>query len=135
MNDTDRSLRIVVAADPSTPAVIHAELRRWLSEAGVRGWVVDDLLIASDEICFESILLPGVTQLEVEAEICEAVVALSIGVDRRQPRELRMVPFVTGIEIVDDLADELTIAYQVADTFAVRTLPDRTVVELTKAVP
>ena len=134
MNNTDRSLRLVVAADPSAPAVIHAELRRWLSREGIRGWVVDDLLVASDEICFEGILQPGVTQIEITAEVCEAVVALPISVDRRQPRELRMVPFVTGIEVVDELADELTIAYHVADTFAVRTLPDRTVVELTKAV-
>jgi hypothetical protein len=134
MNDTDRSLCLEVAADPAAPAVIHAELRRWLAQEGVRGWVVDDLLVASDEITFETILIPSVTRIDVRAEMCDGVVNLAIGADRRRPRELRMVPFVSGIEIVDDIGDELTISYQVADTFAVRTLPDRTVVELTKIV-
>ena len=134
MTDTDRSLHLEVAADPSAPAVIHAELRRWLAREGVRGWVVDDLLVASDEITFETILIPSVTCIDVRAEVCDGVVNLAIGADRRRPRELRMVPFVTGIEIVDDIGDELALAYQVADTFAVRTLPHRTVVELTKIV-
>ncbi len=134
MNQADRSLHLEVAADPSAPAHIHAELRRWLAEEGVRGWVVDDLLVASDEITFETILVPGVTRIDVRAEVCDGVVNLAIGADRRRPRELRMVPFLSGIEIVDDIGDELTLAYQVADTFAVRTLPDRTIVELTKIV-
>ncbi|HYF44595.1 MAG TPA: hypothetical protein VD926_00190 [Acidimicrobiales bacterium] len=134
MNDTDRSLHLEVAADPSAPAVIHAELRRWLAHEGVRSWAVDDLLVASDEITFETILIPSVTRIDVRAEVCDGVVHLAIGADRRRPRELRMVPFVSGIEIVDDIGDELGLAYQVADTFAVRTLPDRTVVELTKIV-
>jgi hypothetical protein len=134
MNETDRSLRLEVAADPSAPAYIHAELRRWLAAEGVRGWIVDDLLVASDEITFETILVPGVTQLDVRAEMCDGVINLAIGADRRRPRELRMVPFLSGIEIVDDIGEELTLAYQVADTFAVRTLPDRTVVELTKII-
>jgi hypothetical protein len=134
MTDTDRLLRLEVAADPSAPAVVHAELRRWLAREGVHGWVVDDLLVASDEITFETILIPSVTHIDVTAEVVDGVVNLAIGADRRRPRELRMVPFVSGIEIVDDIGDELGLAYQVADTFAVRTLPDRTVVELTKIV-
>ena len=134
MTDTDRSLRLEVAADPSAPAVIHAELRRWLGREGVRGWIVEDLLVASDEICFETILVGGVTRIDVRADMADGVVALAIGADRRRPRELRIVPFVSDIEIVDDIGDQLTISYQVADTFAVRTLPDRTVVELTKVV-
>jgi hypothetical protein len=134
MTDTDRSLRLEVAADPSAPAVIHGELRRWLNREGIKGWVVDDLLVASDEITFETVLVPGVTTIDVQAEVCDGVVALSVSADRRRPRELRMVPFMSGIEIVDDIGDELGLAYQVADTFAVRTLPDRTIVELTKIV-
>ena len=134
MTETDRSLRLEVAADPSAPAVVHAELRRWLAREGVHGWVVDDLLVASDEITFETILIPSVTHIDVRAEVCDGVVNLAIGADRHRPRELRMVPFVSGIEIIDDIGDELSLAYQVADTFAVRTLPDRTVVELTKIV-
>jgi hypothetical protein len=134
MNDADRSLHLEVNADPSAPALIHAELRRWLARVGVRGWVVDDLLVASDEITFETILVPGVTQIEVRADVCDGVVALAISADRRRPRELRIVPFLSGIEIVDDIGDELSLSYQVADTFAVRTLPDRTIIELTKIV-
>jgi hypothetical protein len=133
MNDMDRSLRLTVAADPSAPAVIHAELRRWLSREGVRGWVVDDLLVSSDEICFETILLAGVSRIDVEAEVVEGVVRLRIISDRRQ-RELRMVPFVTDIEVVDDLGPELRIVRHVADTLDIRTLPDQTIVELTKSV-
>ncbi len=133
MNDMDRTLRLAVAADPSAPAVIHAELRRWLAREGVRGWVVDDLLVSSDEICFETILLPGVTRIEVEAEVVDGVVRLRIASDRRQ-RELRMVPFVTGIEVVDDLGPELRIVRHVADTLDIQTLPDQTIVELTKSV-
>lgn len=134
MNITDRSLRLEVAADPSAPAVIHAELRRWLAREGIRGWVVEDLLVASDEITFETILIPGVTRIEVRGDIVDGVVSLSLSADRRRPRELRVVPFVSDIEIVDDIGSELTLAYQVSDTFAVRTLPDRTIVELTKIV-
>jgi hypothetical protein len=134
MNETDRCLHLEVAADPSAPAVMHGELRRWLAREGVRGWVVDDLLVASDEIAFETILVPGVTTIEMRGEICDGVVNLAISSDRRRPRELRMVPFLSGIEIVDDIGDELSLSYQVSDTFAVRTLPDRTIVELTKIV-
>jgi|EndMetStandDraft_7_1072992.scaffolds.fasta_scaffold229698_2 hypothetical protein len=131
---TDRTLCLEVAADPSAPALIHAELRRWLGQEGIRGWVVEDLLVAADEITFETVLIPGVTQIEVRAEVCDGVVNLAVSADRRRPRELRIVPFLSGIEIVDDIGDELRLAYQVADTFAVRTLPDRTIVELTKIV-
>ena len=134
MNTTDRSLRLEVAADPSAPAIIHAELRRWLGREGIRGWVVEDLLVASDEITFETILIPGVTQMDVRGDVVDGVISLAIGADRRRPRELRVVPFVSQIEIVDDIGSELKLAYQVSDTFAVRTLPDRTVVELTKIV-
>ena len=134
MNITDRSLRLEVAADPSAPAIIHAELRRWLGREGIRGWVVEDLLVASDEITFETILIPGVTQMDVRGDVVDGVISLAIGADRRRPRELRVVPFVSQIEIVDDIGSELKLAYQVSDTFAVRTLPDRTVVELTKIV-
>jgi hypothetical protein len=134
MNETDRSLRLQVNADPSAPAIIHAELRRWLAREQIRGWIVEDLLVATDEICFETILVAGVTEIDVHAEVCDGVVNLAIGADRRRPRELRVVPFLSGIEIVDDIGDELSLAYQVADTFAVRTLPDRTIVELTKIV-
>ena len=131
MNETDR-LDLTVAADPAAPAIIHAEFRRWLARVGVRGWVVDDLLVASDEICFETILMPTVTKIEVHASLHEGVVHLDITSDRRLRRELRMVPWVTGLEVVDDLGPELGLAYQVADTFAVRTSPDHTTVELTK---
>ena len=133
MNETDR-LDLTVAADPSAPAIIHAELRRWLVRVGVRGWVVDDLLVASDEICFETILMPTVTTIEVHASLHEGVVHMDITSDRRLRRELRMVPWVTGLEVVDDLSPELGLAYQVADTFAVRTFPDHTTVELTKVL-
>jgi hypothetical protein len=134
MNDTDRSLDLEVAADPAAPAVIHGELRRWLGRVGVRGWVVDDLLVASDEICFETILVPGVTRIEVRADLDDGVVRLSVTSDRRRARELRMVPFATDIEVVDDIGAELGLVRQVADTLAIRTLPDRTVVELTKVL-
>jgi hypothetical protein len=134
MNITDRSLRLEVAADPSAPAIIHAELRRWLGREEIRGWVVEDLLVASDEITFETILIPGVTHIDVRGDVVDGVISLAIGADRRRPRELRVVPFVSEIEIVDDIGSELKLAYQVSDTFAVRTLPDRTIVELTKIV-
>jgi hypothetical protein len=134
MNDTDRSLDLEVAADPSAPAIIHAELRRWLGQVGVRGWVVDDLLVASDEICFETILMPTVTRIAVHASLHDGVIHMDVTSDRRLRRELRMVPWVTGLEVVDDLSPELGLAYQVADTFAVRTFSDHTPVELTKVL-
>lgn len=132
MNDTAKPLCLEVAADPSAPAVIHAELRRWLSEVGVRGWVVDDLLVASDEISFEFILMPTVTRLEVHASLHEGVVHLDITSDRRRRREIRAVPWVTGVEVLDELDADLGLAYQVADTFSVHTFADHTTVELTK---
>ncbi len=131
MTDTDRLLRLEVPADPSAPAVIHAELRRWLVGEGIRGWVVEDLLVASDEICFETILVPGVTRIEVAGEIHDGVIHLALTSDRRH-RELRMVPFVSGIEVVDDIGSELRIVRHIADSLAIHTLPDRTVVEVTK---
>jgi hypothetical protein len=109
------------------------QLRRWLAREGVRGWVVDDLLVSSDEICFETILLPGVSRIEVEAGMVDGVVRLRIASDRRQ-RELRMVPYVTDVEVVDEIGPELRIVRHVADTLDVRTLPNQTIVELTKAV-
>lgn len=133
MTDPARSLRLEVPADPAAPATIHAELRRWLAEVGVHGWVVEDLLVASDEICFETILVPGVRRIEVAADLRDGVVHLAVTSDRRQ-RELRMVPFVTGIEVVDDIGPELRIVRHVADSLQVHTLPDRTIVELTKAL-
>lgn len=133
MTDTDRSLRLQVAADPAAPATIHAELRRWLVDMGVRSWIVEDLLVASDEICFETILVPGVRHLEVAGDVRDGVVHLAVASDRRQ-RELRMVPFVTGIEVVDDIGPELRIVRHVADSLEIHTLPDRTIVELTKSV-
>jgi hypothetical protein len=133
MNDTDRPLGLQVAADPSAPAIVHAELRRWFGQVGVRGWVVDDLLVASDEICFETILVPGVTRIEVRGTVHDGVVHLTVTSDRRR-KEVRLVPTASGIEVVDDIADELDLVRQVADTLAIRTLPDRTIVELTKAL-
>jgi hypothetical protein len=133
MTDTPRSLDLEVDADPSAPAIIHAELRRWFGQVGVRGWIVDDLLVASDEICFESILLPAVTRLRVRASLHDEVIHLDVTSDRRR-RQLRLVPTVSPVEVVEDISPELNLAYQVADTFAVRTLPDRTIVELTKAL-
>jgi hypothetical protein len=131
MTTTDRTLRLEVPADPAAPAIIHAELRRWLVGEGVVSWIVEDLLVASDEICFETILVPGVTRIEVAAALHDGIVHLDLTSDRRR-RELRMVPFVSGIEVVDDIGPELRIVRGVADTLAIRTLPDRTIVEVTK---
>lgn len=133
MTHTDRSLHLEVPADPAAPAVIHAELRRWLVGEGVPGWIVEDLLVASDEICFETILVPGVTRIEVSGEVRDGVIRLDVASDRRR-RELRMVPFVSGIEVVDDIGPELRIVRQVADSLAIHTLPDKTIVELTKSL-
>jgi hypothetical protein len=133
MTNADRSLNLEVPADPAAPAIIHAELRRWLVEEGVASWIVEDLLVASDEICFETILVPGVTRIELTGEVRDGVIRLDLTSDRRR-RELRMVPFVSGIEVVDDIGPELRIVRYVADTLAIHTLPDKTVVELTKAL-
>jgi hypothetical protein len=131
MHDTDGSLALTVAADPAAPAVVHGELRRWLARVGVHGWVVDDLLAASDEICFETILVAHVTRIEVRAELVGDVIHLDVTSDRHRDR-LRLVPTHSGIEVIDEIADEIGLVRQVADTVAIRALPDRTIVELTK---
>jgi hypothetical protein len=129
---THTPLHFEVPADPAAPAAIRAQLRRWLVLHEVPAWVLEDLLVASDEICFETILVPGVRVIEVDADFRHDVVHLDFSSDRRR-RELRAVPFARGgVEVVDDIGPELRIVHQVTDSVAIHTLPDRTVVEVTK---